>query len=404
MEERPVAGDTPPHHPDRRPAGDLDGRSPEPGGEPLSFSPITVLEGVPSDGSGGVAVPGSPAGSVETAGTGDLEAPGRPRPRTRPAADRQGEEASPPARGRSRRTGIALAAVSGVVVLAAAPFAVISPRTQLVGEPASSAAKAHPKPEAKKPAEKQAGKRPVMPVPVPAPSWQTERPSQPPDQQPPVRSKPAPPETSPPETAPPAEKEPPSPKPVERPSRQEHQRTHERRSEPSEHEKPTTHTKSPAAAHLVVTPHKKTDRPAPTARKRAEQPHTTAVPDTEPPATTEERPAETKDETGETRVVQGTYVLNPGDEIRTDRLSLALQTDGDLVLRDEDDTVTWSTDTHVPDGHAVFQADGNLVLYSSDDETLWSSQTDGHDGAVLVLQADGTLAIRQGDTTLWTAG
>jgi hypothetical protein len=66
--------------------------------------------------------------------------------------------------------------------------------------------------------------------------------------------------------------------------------------------------------------------------------------------------------------------------------------------------VTWSTDTHVPDGHAVFQADGNLVLYSSDDETLWSSQTDGHDGAVLVLQADGTLAIRQGDTTLWTAG
>jgi hypothetical protein len=292
-------------------------------------------------------------------------------------------------RGR-RRTGIALAAASGVVVLAAAPFAVISPRVQLLGDPAPSAAKARPKAEARKPAGRPAAKRPVMPVPVPAPSWQGGHPSQPPRPKPPAPADPPAPETSPPvdKESPPVEKESLSPKSAARPERQEHHRGHERPSEPPAH---PARTKSPATAHLVVTPHKKAEKPPATARKKAEQPRTVAAPDT-------------TDAAGQTRVVQGTYVLNPGDEISTDRLRLALQNDGDLVLRDEDDTVVWSTDTHVPDSHAVFQADGNFALYSSDDETLWSSQTDGHDGAVLVLQADGTLAIRQGDTTLWTAG
>jgi hypothetical protein len=152
------------------------------------------------------------------------------------------------------------------------------------------------------------------------------------------------------------------------------------------------------------------ERPATTAHKKEEQPHIAAAPDTTPSpsssATAEEHRADTTDETGQTRVVRGAYVLNPGDEIRTDRLSLSLQTDGDLVLRDEDEdgTVVWSTDTHVPGAYAVFQADGDLVLYCCDGETLWSSGTEGNDGAVLVLQADGTLTIRQGDTTLWTAG
>ncbi|MFB9835954.1 hypothetical protein [Actinoallomurus acaciae] len=114
-------------------------------------------------------------------------------------------------------------------------------------------------------------------------------------------------------------------------------------------------------------------------------------------------PARTTAE-AQTRVVHGTYVLRPGDEIRTNRLRLSLTSDGDLVLRDRNDAVVWSSGTHASGTHAVFQADGNFVVYGSDDQTLWSSRTDGHDGAVLVLQADGNLTITQGGTTLWATG
>jgi hypothetical protein len=102
-------------------------------------------------------------------------------------------------------------------------------------------------------------------------------------------------------------------------------------------------------------------------------------------------------------VVHATYVLNPGGSVRSDRISLSLLTDGDLVLRDEHGRVTWSTGTHARGARAVFQADGNLVVYQGD-QTVWSSRTDGHDGATLVLQADGAMRIRYGNTALWSTG
>lgn len=105
----------------------------------------------------------------------------------------------------------------------------------------------------------------------------------------------------------------------------------------------------------------------------------------------------------QTRVVRATYVLDPGDSVSTNRISLSLQTDGDLVLRDEHGRITWSTGTHAQGTHVVFQADGNFVLYRGD-QTLWSSRTDGHDGAVLVLRADGAMTIDDGDSTLWSTG
>jgi hypothetical protein len=105
----------------------------------------------------------------------------------------------------------------------------------------------------------------------------------------------------------------------------------------------------------------------------------------------------------QTRVVRATYVLNPGGSVSTNRISLSLQTDGDLVLRDEHGHITWATGTHAQGTHVVFQADGNLVLYQGE-QTLWSSRTDGHDGAVLVLRADGAMTIDYGGTTLWSTG
>ena len=105
----------------------------------------------------------------------------------------------------------------------------------------------------------------------------------------------------------------------------------------------------------------------------------------------------------QTLVVHATYVLNPGDSVHSNRISLSLRTDGDLVLRDEHGRVTWSTGTHVRGAHAVFQADGNLVVYQGD-RTVWSTHTDGHDGATLALQADGAMRILFGNTALWSTG
>src|SRR4051794_26048820 len=102
-------------------------------------------------------------------------------------------------------------------------------------------------------------------------------------------------------------------------------------------------------------------------------------------------------------VVHATYVLNPGDSVRSNRISLSLLTDGDLVLRDEHGRVTWSTGTHARGAHAVFQADGNFVVYQGD-RPVWSSRTDGHDGATLVLQADGAMRILYGNAALWSTG
>lgn len=105
----------------------------------------------------------------------------------------------------------------------------------------------------------------------------------------------------------------------------------------------------------------------------------------------------------QTVVVHSTYVLNPGDSVHSNRIRLSLLGDGDLVLRDEHDRVTWSTGTHAQGAHAVFQDDGNLVVYRGD-QTLWSSRTDGHNGATLVLGADGAMTIVYGNTTLWSTG
>jgi hypothetical protein len=103
-------------------------------------------------------------------------------------------------------------------------------------------------------------------------------------------------------------------------------------------------------------------------------------------------------------VVHATYVLHPGESLRSNRISLSLLADGDLVLRDENGRVTWSSGTRGQGTLlAVFQADGNLVVYQGD-QTLWSSRTEGHDGATLVLQADGAMRILYGNTALWSTG
>jgi hypothetical protein len=404
MDDESVAGDgspqgqveahAPPNNPPENPPAawpvPASGGEAAPLGAPLDVSPVTVLGGHPD--------------------TLDAETPARRRPRVRAQAGRPGEAAASPVRsGRRRRAGVAIATATGVVALAAAPFAVVSPDVRVLGEPASSAAKERPTTEAKKRAENPARTRPVVPAPVPAPSWQPRHSAPPAPARPPHVQLP-------PSATPPADDS--TPATAGKPEGRTPDR-HERGQPRTLVRRPSTPAESPAAGRLVVSPRKNAvrTRPRTTPSATAAEHHDTVRTDvttmsakapagkrTTTPAARAKPSARPSRAPAQTRVVQGTYVLHPGESIATNRMRLALQSDGDLVIRDQDGKVVWSTGTHAPGTHAVFQADGNLVLYSSGNATLWSSRTDGHDGAVLVLQGDGDLVIRQGGTTLWTSG
>jgi hypothetical protein len=103
-----------------------------------------------------------------------------------------------------------------------------------------------------------------------------------------------------------------------------------------------------------------------------------------------------------TTVVSATSVLEPGQSWSTNRVVLAFQGDGNLVLYDKKGHPLWWSGTVGQGARTVFQADGNLVVYTRDMQTAWSSRTDGHDGARLVLQDDGNMVIQYGRTALWS--
>ena len=265
-----------------------------------------------------------------------------------------------------RRKGVALLTAAGVVVLAGVPFAVVAPKTRILSDSAASPA-TRPHNEAGK----RAGERPAVPVPVP--TWQPRHPSAPPPARPPAVSLPP----TFPSAAGPKKDE-----PVRPPWRRAGGRP-------------------PAGPHVPP--------PKGKAGPRTEAVHVASGSSPSRKASAKAA-ASSRSTTGpsraashwQTRYVHGTTVLRPGGQIRTNRLRLILQKNGDLVLRDQG-KVVWSTGTHASGTHAVFQADGNFVLYGKDDRTLWSTRTDGHDGATLVLQNDGNLTIVQGGTTLWAS-
>lgn len=93
------------------------------------------------------------------------------------------------------------------------------------------------------------------------------------------------------------------------------------------------------------------------------------------------------------------------------RFSLAMQTDGNLVLYWNGHGALWSTNTWNSQGKlAWMQDDGNFVLYTTTTPTygysLWSTDTYGPPGAYLALQNDGNLVVYDADgvTALWNSG
>ncbi|MFB9369000.1 hypothetical protein [Kitasatospora albolonga] len=109
---------------------------------------------------------------------------------------------------------------------------------------------------------------------------------------------------------------------------------------------------------------------------------------------------------------------------------LLLRPDGNLEILDVDSRARWSTGTNHPEidvrgtvipsgrtvrsgetvesqaGRLVMQADGNLVLYSkATGNARWSSRTWGNQGATATMQSDGNLLVKAADgRPLWATG
>lgn len=88
--------------------------------------------------------------------------------------------------------------------------------------------------------------------------------------------------------------------------------------------------------------------------------------------------------------------LGPSGEVKScdGRFTLAMQTDGNLVLYAPNRVALWSTHTFGSDGYvATMQADGNFVLYGKLGAPRWASNTFGRPGASLAIQNDGNVVV-----------
>ncbi|MFJ8786163.1 MULTISPECIES: protein kinase [unclassified Streptomyces] len=144
--------------------------------------------------------------------------------------------------------------------------------------------------------------------------------------------------------------------------------------------------------------------PSPSAGLGAETTKTTAPtgkavdPDPDPSETASASPEWT------TLTVRHDQQLMPGESWQTNRTTMTMQTDGNLVIFDENHHRRWSSGTSGTGYRAIMQADGNLVVYDKDTWGVWSSVTSGHDGAYLYLGTDGDVSVVYQGTTLWSAG
>jgi len=90
------------------------------------------------------------------------------------------------------------------------------------------------------------------------------------------------------------------------------------------------------------------------------------------------------------------------------RYTLTMQTDGNLVLRDQQESgaAIWASNTNGQGGYAaVFQTDGNLVVYDRGRNPLWAAHTQGLGGTQLDLQDDGNVVLYNASMqALWSTG
>jgi GH25 family lysozyme M1 (1,4-beta-N-acetylmuramidase) len=108
----------------------------------------------------------------------------------------------------------------------------------------------------------------------------------------------------------------------------------------------------------------------------------------------------------------GCDVIEPGEGLAAGesfkscdgRLSLKMQTDGNLVLY-LGPMALWVTGTGGTDGYAaVMQSDGNFVLYGSHSDALWATHTNGHAGSTFHVETSGDLVVYEPDDhAIWAS-
>ncbi|GAA2478272.1 IPT/TIG domain-containing protein [Terrabacter carboxydivorans] len=95
-------------------------------------------------------------------------------------------------------------------------------------------------------------------------------------------------------------------------------------------------------------------------------------------------------------------VLRPGESILSSGSgwSLAMRTDGNLVLSSSSGVRQWATFTSGAGNVATMQTDGNFVVRNSSGVTQWATQTSGS-GAVLRVLSTANVAVYRGTTVTW---
>ncbi len=84
---------------------------------------------------------------------------------------------------------------------------------------------------------------------------------------------------------------------------------------------------------------------------------------------------------------------------------LAMQSDGNVVLRKRNQKVVWQSNTHVPNSIFRMQGDGNAVIIAPGNKPIWASNTRGIRGSRIELQDDGNLVVyAAGHLARWATG
>ncbi|MGW6731065.1 mannose-binding protein [Streptomyces sp. NPDC055013] len=103
-----------------------------------------------------------------------------------------------------------------------------------------------------------------------------------------------------------------------------------------------------------------------------------------------------------TESVFATSVLEVNQAWTTNRIRMVMQTDGNLVVYNEQSKPIWASMTFGQNHRAIFQPDGNLVIHNAEDRPIWASQTWGREGAQLVLRADAKVVIVHNGSVVWS--
>ncbi|AZQ40861.1 mannose-binding protein [Streptomyces cyaneochromogenes] len=140
--------------------------------------------------------------------------------------------------------------------------------------------------------------------------------------------------------------------------------------------------------------------PVPAAPEPKPSPSRTA--ESKPRAKPAPKPAATPKPNWSTETVYATSVLEVNQAWTTNRIRMVMQTDGNLVVYNEEGKPIWASMTFGQNHRAIFQQDGNLVIHNGEDQPIWASQTWGHEGAQLVLRADAKVVIVHNGAVVWS--